>query len=154
MLQLGRYAHLRPGRRPYAWALGAVLALALAFDLWGMQWGLYNSWHADELGEPTAELLRQRAVNPHYFMYGNIAFYRTALAVGPALDYTTAFDPAPAASDVSARAAWLDRYHRRIAAWPRVLSVLEGVLLVLVTCLTGAALFDRRVGLLAAAAVA
>src|SRR5215203_1899781 len=141
MLQLGRFAHLRPGRRPYAWALGVVLALALAFDLWGMQWGLYNSWHADELGEPTAELLRQRAVNPHYFMYGNIAFYRTALAVGPALAYTTALDPAPPASDVKATESWLDRYQRRIDAWPRVLSLVESVLLVLVTSLIGAALF-------------
>ena len=124
MLQLGKHLRIPAGRRPHAWALGLVLALALGFDLWGRQWGLYNQWHADELGEQTAGLFRQHTANPHYFMYGNIAFYRTALAIGPALAYTAAFDPEPASSSVSAHADWLDRYERRIAAWPRVLSLI------------------------------
>ncbi|MFL5619609.1 MAG: ArnT family glycosyltransferase [Gemmatimonadaceae bacterium] len=153
MPQPGRVAQVYTARRPYVWALGLVLALALVFDLWGRQWGLYNSWHADELGEQTAGLFRQHTVNPHYFMYGNIAFYRTALAVGPAIAYTTVFDPAPAASDVSARADWVDRYQRRIAAWPRVLSLIEAVFLVVATCLIGATLCDRWTGLLGGAAL-
>jgi hypothetical protein len=154
MLQPGNDLRVHVHRRPFAWALGLVLAIALTFDLWGRQWGLYNYWHADELGEQTAALFQQRTINPHYFMYGNIAFYRTALAVGPALAYTSAFDPAPPPSDVAAHTAWLDRYHRRITAWPRVLSVIEALLLVLVTCLLGAALFDSRVGLVAGFALA
>ena len=153
MLQLARDARDDVSRRGYAWALGAVLALALVFDLWGRQWGLYNQWHADELGEQTAELFAQHTVNPHYFMYGNIAFYRTALAIGPALAYTKAFDPEPAPSSVAAHADWRDRYERRIAAWPRVLSLVEAIALVVVTCLIGALLFDRWTGLLAAFAV-
>jgi hypothetical protein len=151
---LGNDARADDSGRKYGWALALVLALALSFDLWGRQWGLYNQWHADELGEQTVGLFRQRTVNPHYFMYGNIAFYRTALAVGPALAYTAAFDAEPPTTDVSAHAAWLDRYDRRIAAWPRVLSLIEAIALVIVTCLIGAMLFDRRVGLLAAMAVA
>jgi hypothetical protein len=145
---------LRHDRRAYSWALALVLVVALTFLLWGRQWGLYNQWHADELGEQTAGLFEQRTANPHYFMYGNIAFYRTAVAIGPALAYTAAFDPEPPASNVSAHADWHDRYQRRITAWPRVLSLIEGMLLVLVTSLVGAVLFDRRVGLLAALAVA
>jgi len=154
MVQLGSRARSCVVGRPYPWALGVVLALALAFDLWGRQWGLDNQWHADELGEQTVGLFRQHTVNPHYFMYGNIAFYRTALAIGPALAYTAAFDREPAPSNVSAHADSLDRYERRIAAWPRVLSLIEALLLVLVTYAIGAALFDPRVGLLASAAVA
>src|SRR3569832_1190080 len=152
MVQFGSTKRSLLGRPRYTWALGAVLALALALDLWGRQWGLYNQWHADELGEQTSGLFQQHTTNPHYFMYGNIAFYRTALAIGPALAYTAANEPEPAPSNVSAHAAWLDRYHRRIAAWPRVLSLIEAILRVIVTCLVGAALFDRRVGLLAALA--
>ena len=154
MLQLDGAARVYTGRRTYASALAFVLALTLAFDLWGRQWGLYNQWHADELGEQTAGLFERHTVNPHYFMYGNIAFYRTALAIGPALAYTAAFDPEPATSDVVAHADWRDRYERRIAAWPRVLSLIEAIALVIVTCVIGALLFDRWTGLLAAFAVA
>lgn len=153
MLQLARDADSRSSRSRYVWAFAAVLALALAFDLWGRHWGLYNQWHADELGEQTAGLFQQHTVNPHYFMYGNIAFYRTALAVGPALAFTAAFDPEPAASH-EAHADWRDRYERRLAAWPRVLSVIEAIALVFVTCLIGALLFERWTGLLAAFGVA
>jgi hypothetical protein len=154
MLQLDGDARVYTSRRTYASALAFVLALTLAFDLWGRQWGLYNQWHADELGEQTAGLFQQHTVNPHYFMYGNIAFYRTALAIGPALAYTAAFDAEPPASEVRAHVAWLDRYERRITAWPRALSLIEAVALVVVTWLIGGMLFGRWTGLLAALAVA
>ena len=153
-LQLASKADRPTSARGCAPALALVLALALVFDLWGREWGLYNQWHADELGEQTAGLFQQHTMNPHYFMYGNIAFYRTAMAIGPALAYTAAFDPQPASSNVAAHADWRDRYERRITAWPRVLSLIEAVALVIVTCLIGTMLFERWTGLLAAFAVA
>jgi hypothetical protein len=131
----------------------AVLALGLLLNLVGIQWGLLNHWHADEVSWPTEAMVREHRVNPHYFMYGNIAFYRTALAVGPAVAYTEAFDPSPPPSSRQAHADWLERYQRRIALWPRVLSAIEGVVLVLLTYLVCATLFDRRVGLLSGVAM-
>ena len=104
-----------------------MLALGLLLNLVGIQWGVFNQWHADEVSWPTEAMVREHRVNPHYFMYGNIAFYRTALAVGPAVAYTEAFDPPPPRSSQQAHADWLERYQRRIALWPRVLSAIEGI---------------------------
>jgi 4-amino-4-deoxy-L-arabinose transferase-like glycosyltransferase len=133
------------GFRP-VWLL---LALALALNVWGNQWGALNRWHGDELSHEVVELVHARTINPHYFMYGNIAFYRTAVGVVPALAYGRLVDRPPATTDAAAYEAWLERHQARIATWPRFVSAAEGVLLVLATYLIAALLFDRRVGLLA-----
>jgi 4-amino-4-deoxy-L-arabinose transferase-like glycosyltransferase len=131
-----------------------VLALSLSLNVWGNRWGLLNRLYGDELTWQAESMIRERRVDPQYFMYGNVGFYWTAVSVGAARAYTRAFDPPPPESDTAAYNAWTDRYVRRVGAWPRVASAIAGTLLVLVTSILGAHLFDRRVGLLAAAAVA
>ena len=131
-----------------------VLALAAFLNVWGNGWGLVNRLYGDELTWPVESMIRERRIDPRYFMYGNIGYYWTATGVGAAMAYTRAFDPPPPKSDTAAYDAWTDRYDVRVGAWPRVGSAIAGVLLVLLTYVLGALLFERRVGLLAAAALA
>ncbi len=131
-----------------------VLALAMGLGTWGNGWGVSNRLHGDELTWSVESMIRERRVDPHYFMYGNLGYYWTATGVGAALAYTRAFDPPPPKSDVAASDAWTDRYDTRVGTWPRVASAIAGVSLVVLTCVLGARLFEPRVGLLAAAALA
>ena len=135
--------------------LWLVLALAVALNAWGSRWGVLNRWHGDEVSWAAESLVRERTINPHYFMYGGIGYYRTALGVAPAVAYARLFDPPPAAgADAVAREAWRERYERRVVGWSRAVSLVEGVLLVLVAYVIGALLFDRRTGALGAALLA
>lgn len=135
--------------------LWLVLALATALNAWGSRWGVVNRWHGDEVSWAAEELVRERTINPHYFMYGGIGYYRTALGVAPAMAYTHLLDPSPGdGADAATHEAWRERYERRVVGWSRAVSLVEGVLLVLVAFAIGALLFDRRTGALGAALLA
>ena len=128
--------------RRWAWpALGAVLLVGLALRLWGIEQGLPYAYNADEADHfvPRAVAMFGHGLNPHYFAnppaftyvlhylfaiaYGGGHGARVALALHPAEVYTLA----------------------------RVAAAVLGVAALWLLYATGARLFGRAVGLLAAA---
>jgi 4-amino-4-deoxy-L-arabinose transferase-like glycosyltransferase len=137
-------ARARPASlsRRWAWpALGVVLLVGLGLRLWGIEQGLPYAYNADEADHfvPRAVAMFGHSLNPHYFAnppaftyvlhylfaiaYGGGHGARDALALHPAEVYTLA----------------------------RVAAAVLGVAALWLLYLTGARLFGRAVGLLAAA---
>jgi hypothetical protein len=130
-------------RRRWAWSgLAVVLAGGLALRLWGVRQGLpyaYNTDEADHFVRHAVRMFEEGSLNPHYFgnppaftyllhfllevYYGGGAGVRRAFALDPAELYTIS---RVAAAVLGTAALWL-------------------------LYATGARLFDRGVGLLAAA---
>ncbi|HEY2181614.1 MAG TPA: glycosyltransferase family 39 protein [Solirubrobacteraceae bacterium] len=128
--------------RRWAWpALGVVLVVGLGLRLWGIEQGLPYAYNADEADHfvPRAVAMFGHGLNPHYFAnppaftyvlhylfaiaYGGGHGARVALALHPAEVYTLA----------------------------RVAAAVLGVAALWLLYATGARLFGRAVGLLAAA---
>jgi hypothetical protein len=127
---------------PWAWCgLGLVLATALGLRLWGVKQGLPYVYNIDEAGHfvPKAVEMFSHGLNPHYFVNP------------PALTYVLHI----------VFAVWFGGGHgvaREYGLHPddvylvaRVTVALLGTAAVWLLYLLGARLFDRRVGLLAAA---
>jgi hypothetical protein len=129
------------GRRWVWCGLGLVLAAALGLRLWGIKQGLPYIYNIDEAGHfvPKAVEMFSHGLNPHYFVNP------------PALTYVLHL----------ALAVWFGGGHgvtREYAVRPaevylvaRVTVALLGAAAVWMLYLLGARLFDRRIGLLAAA---
>jgi hypothetical protein len=138
-----RTGDARTGSRRWAWGgLGVVLAGGLGLRVWGIQQGLpyaYNADEADHFVPHAVEMFEQNTLNPHYFAnppaytyllhwlfalyYGGAAGVQHAIATHPADVYTLA----------------------------RVAAAVLGTLALWLLYSTGARLFGRGVGLLAAA---
>ena len=54
----------------------AILLLSLSLNLWGINWGLPNTWHPDEITPRAMAMFDNRTLNPHYFAYGSIHYYQ------------------------------------------------------------------------------
>jgi len=129
----------RPDRTTLA--LAGVLLAALALRLWGIRYGLPFSYNADEERHfvPIAVGFFDHGLNPGYFLnppgYTELlaALYAVRFGGGDAVAHAYATDPA------------------ELFVLARVTVALLGVVAVWLLHLTGARLFDRRVGLLAAA---
>jgi hypothetical protein len=134
----------RPGSsRRWVWpALALVLGGGLALRLWGVRQGLpfaYNADEADHFVPHAVEMFREGTLNPHYF------------ANPPAFTYLLHF----------LYGAWYGSSHAVVQAFAthpgdlftlaRVTAALLGTLALWLLYLTGARLFDRATGLLAAA---
>ncbi len=123
-------------------ALAVVLAGGLALRLWGIDEGLPFVFNIDELGhfvKHAVEMFQEGTLNPHYF--ANPPAFTYLLHVVYAIAYG------------SSRAA-VHRFAVEPAALyevARVTSALLGTLALWLLYLTGARLFGRGVGLLAAA---
>jgi 4-amino-4-deoxy-L-arabinose transferase-like glycosyltransferase len=130
------------GSRGWAWCgLALVLAAALALRLWGIKQGLPYIYNIDEAGHfvPKAVEMSAHGLNPHYFVNP------------PALTYVLHL----------VLSVWFGGAHgvvREYALHPdqvyllaRVVVALLGAAAVWLLYLLGARLFDRHVGLLAAA---
>jgi 4-amino-4-deoxy-L-arabinose transferase-like glycosyltransferase len=128
--------------RRVAWpALGVVLLVGLGLRLWGIEQGLPYAYNADEADHfvPRAIAMFGHSLNPHYFAnppaFTYVLHYLFAIAYGGghgARD-ALAFHPA------------------EVYALARVAAALLGVAALWLLYLTGARLFGRAVGLLAAA---
>jgi hypothetical protein len=128
--------------RRWAWAgLAVVLAGGLGLRLWGVRQGLPYAYNADEADHfvPHAIAMFGHGLNPHYFAnppaYTYVLHYLFALAYGGAAGVRHALAAHPA--DVYTLA--------------RVAAALLGTLALWLLYATGARLFGRGVGLLAAA---
>ncbi len=129
----------RPDRTTLA--LAGVLLGALALRLWGIRYGLPFSYNADEAGHfvPLAVGFFGHGLDPHYFLnppgYTELiaAVYAVWFRGRAAVEHAYAHDPT------------------EVFLVARVTVAVLGTLAVWLLHLAGARLFDRRVGLLAAA---
>ena len=134
------------GARRWIWpALALVLGGGLALRLWGVRQGLpfaYNADEADHFVPHAVEMFRDGTLNPHYF------------ANPPAFTYVLHY----------LYGAWYGSPHAVVHAYAahpselftlaRVSAAVLGTLALWLLYLTGARLFDRAAGLLAAAVLA
>jgi 4-amino-4-deoxy-L-arabinose transferase-like glycosyltransferase len=129
--------------RRWAWpALGAILIGSLALRLWGVRQGLpyaYNTDEADHFLPRAVAMFQQHSLNPHYFAnppaFTYVLHGLLAVAYGSARGAVHAFEHHPA--DVYTLA--------------RVATAVLGVGALWLLYATGARLFGRVLGLLAAA---
>ena len=132
----------RRGRR-LAWtALALILASGLWLRLWGVGEGLpyvYNIDEADHFVPHAVRMFEQGTLNPHYF------------ANPPAFTYLLHFAFAIAYGGASGAAQHFALHPAGMYELARVLAALLGTLSLWLLYLTGARLFGRGVGLLAAA---
>jgi hypothetical protein len=128
--------------RLWAWpALGLILLGALALRLWGIKQGLPYVYNIDEAGHfvPKAVEMSAHGLNPHYFVNPPALTYVLHLVLvarfggGHAVIHEYALHP------------------DRVFLVARITVALLGTAAVGLLYLLGARLFDRRVGLLAAA---
>jgi 4-amino-4-deoxy-L-arabinose transferase-like glycosyltransferase len=128
--------------RRWAWpALGLILAGGLGLRLWGVQQGLPYAYNADEADHfvPRAVAIFGHDLNPHYFAnppgFTYVLHYLFALAYGGTSGVRHAF-----------------AYHpTEVYTLSRVAVAVLGVLALWLLYATGARLFGRAAGLLAAA---
>lgn len=129
--------------RQSRWLL-AILMFSLLINAWGINWGLPERWHPDELTQRAENMVGEPSLNPHYFAYACFHYYLiAAVAVLPIklpnkllnlMDY--------------------DTQSTVVVVLSRLLSALMGTGVVFLTFLIGERLFDRRTGLFAAALLA
>jgi hypothetical protein len=128
----------------YPAALGVLLVASLVLRLWGVKQGLPYSYNADEATHfvPRAVGFLSQDLNPHYFLnppaYSYLLYVVFELWFGSADAIRTAYTSDPTAVFIVAR----------------VVAAVLGTVAVWLTYLAGKRLFDRTVGLLAAAVLA
>jgi Dolichyl-phosphate-mannose-protein mannosyltransferase len=141
-----------PSRRPSGWTLGlaGVLVVATALRLWGIKHGLPYAYNVDENANfvPSAIAFFSGDYNPHYFV--NPPAFPYLLHIVFAFWYGGGwpFGSGGAASEAYA----IDPTEVFVIA--RVTCAVLGVATVALVYATGSRLYDRRVGLAAAALLA
>jgi hypothetical protein len=128
--------------RRWAWpALAVVLAGALGLRLWGVRQGLPYAYNTDEADHfvPRAVAMFGHSLNPHYFAnppgFTYVLHYLFAIAYGGTNGVRHAFAHDPTS----------------VYTLSRVAAAVLGVIALWLLYATGARLFNRAVGLLAAA---
>ncbi|HEX5224739.1 MAG TPA: glycosyltransferase family 39 protein, partial [Solirubrobacteraceae bacterium] len=123
-------------------ALGAILAVALGLRVWGIRQGLpfaYNSDEADHFVPHAVAMFRDGTLNPHYFAnppgYTYVLHFAFGLWFGGGKAVLHAYQLDPA----------------QLYTLARVIAAVLGTAAVWLLYVTGARLFGRGVGLLAAA---
>jgi 4-amino-4-deoxy-L-arabinose transferase-like glycosyltransferase len=131
------------GARRWAWAcLALVLVGGLALRLWGVRQGLpyaYNSDEADHFVVHAIEMFQRGTLNPHYF------------ANPPALTYVLHFLFAVSYGGAQGAVHEFALHPAAVYTLARIAVALLGTLALWLLYATGARLFNRAVGLLAAA---
>lgn len=129
--------------RRWAWAgLAAVLVGGLALRLWGVRQGLpyaYNADEADHFVPHAIEMFEKGTLNPHYF------------ANPPAFTYVLHFLFAVAYGGASGAEHAFAVHPEAVYTLARVAAAVLGTAALWLLYATGARLFNRAVGLLAAA---
>jgi hypothetical protein len=126
----------------YKWILLIILAINFALNIWGIEWGLPERWHPDELMDKAENMYAIGEVNHNYYTYGALPFYQIELlAIAPAKLGQAVF-------------GWHDFEVRSIdTLLARLLSALMGTGIVAATYGIASILFDRRSGLISAALI-
>ena len=135
---------LRPVADLHRWGLALVLLVAFGLRLWGVKQGLPYSYNSDEAAHfvPRAIAFFSQDYNPGYFL--NSPAYSYLLHIVLELWFGSA--------DAAQRSYALDPTGVFVIA--RVTAAGLGTIAVWLTYLTGARLFDRTIGLAAAAVLA
>lgn len=126
----------------YKWILLIILAVNFALNVWGIEWGLPERWHPDELLDKAENMYAIGELNHNYYTYGALPFYQAEfLAIAPAKLGQAVF-------------GWHDFEVRSIGTLlARLLSALMGTGIVAATYGIASALFDRRSGLISASLI-
>jgi YYY domain-containing protein len=164
-------------RPRFAWAVALILVIGFVLRMWGINWDQYTKLHPDERFITMVETDLQvphslgqyfdsatSPMNPYNtpkegpkrdsFVYGTFPIFLTKLT-GELLQHHDFFplnitkDGLEKAFGGGGVAAWNDYGHINLVG--RLLSTLADTATILVVFLTAKALYDRRVGLLAAA---
>jgi ABC-type branched-subunit amino acid transport system substrate-binding protein len=69
-------------RSARAWLL-FILTTSLVLNLWGVNFGLPDAWHPDELVGGAINMARNFTLNPHEFRYGSLHFYQILAVIVP-----------------------------------------------------------------------
>ena len=136
---------------PFGLALAGVLALAFGLRLWGIRHGLPFVYNIDEASNfvPTAvSYYFTDSYNPHYFINPPAFSYILHVVLGT---WFGGGSPFGAGEDVGSALA---TDPSAVFAVSRVTSAVLGTAAVAFVYLTGTRLYDRRVGLVAAAVMA
>ncbi len=116
--------------------LVAIALLSLGLNLWGIDWGLPQRWHPDEIVGRAEQMFGDRTLNHRYFAYGALHYYEVmAGAILPVRvaqkligRFNTTFEDA------------------LVTLLARLLSVLLAVGIVVCVSLIGTTLFSQRAG--------
>lgn len=147
---------MRTPSRHVAWlAPLLIFALALAARLWALGWGLPYVEHSDEpaVVEVAVRMVRDGSLNPHAFLYPSLPYYLLAAATRLHLAWGEAAGLYGSAQDLATK-TYLFTSQPQLYPWLRAVTALLGALTVPLLYLLGSRMFDRRVGLLAAVALA
>ncbi len=123
----------------YQWILLIILATNFALNVWGIEWGLPERWHPDEVLDKAEMMYDLQEINHNYYTYGALPFYQVeVLAIAPAKLGQAVF-------------GWHDFEVRSIDTMlARLLSAVMGTGIVAATYGIGKILFGRRSGLISA----
>ena len=69
-----------PAVPPRLWG---VFALSLTLNLWGIWFGLPDSWHPDELVRGSAAMAREFTLQPPWYLYGSMHYYLLLAVMTP-----------------------------------------------------------------------
>jgi 4-amino-4-deoxy-L-arabinose transferase-like glycosyltransferase len=120
-------------------------------NLWGNRWGAPNFWHPDEILKHAIPMATNYTLNPHYFAYGGLHYsILIADAIAPVWIGSKFSDPRPDRLNTVADAQWKERQKIHIMVIARSISALMSTSVVYFTFMIATALFDKRVGHLAA----
>ncbi|MEI7769162.1 MAG: phospholipid carrier-dependent glycosyltransferase [Chloroflexales bacterium] len=144
-----------PSRRAAWLAPLLIFALALVTRLWSLNWGLPYVEHPDEpaLVEVALRMVRDGSLNPHIFLYPSLYYYLLAVTARLHLVWGVAAGLYGSVQDLVLK-TYLFTTQPQLYLWLRAVTALLGAITPPVLYILGARMFDQRVGLLAAVALA
>lgn len=116
-----------------------ILLLSIFLNLWGINWGLPERWHPDEMTGAALEMGYYKHLNPHHFAYGSLHYYQIMLFIAPVHLLYIAMNLNNYITEL--HILWL---------FSRILSAFLGTSIVVIIYLIAKELFDKKSGLLSA----
>ena len=130
-----------------ALALLAIVVTGLLLDLSGLTWGLpEGDWHWDEKVRLVLQMMKNKTLNPHYFINPALHSYIVGMCLLP---YMLFLKLSGALHNVSAWAQLADTVKTNIMLIGRMVSVCLGIGTGYIVYRMGKKLFGPPVGLLA-----
>lgn len=142
-------------RRATVLSVAALFGLALALRCWAPGWGLPYVEHPDEPAvlETAVRMVQEGDANPGKFLYPSLHYYMLAAVVRAHAAWGVARGLYASIGDLPAK-TYLYTTAPELYVWGRALTAVLGALTVPLLYLLGRRMFDWRVGLLAALALA
>jgi len=142
-------------RRATALIVAALFGLALVLRCWALGWGLPYVEHPDEPAvlEPAVRMVQAGDANPGKFVYPSLHYYMLAAVVRAHAAWGIARGLYTSLADLPAQ-TYLYTTAPELYVWGRALTAVLGALTVPLLYLLGRRMFNWRVALLAALALA